>query len=183
MGTLRGLTGAFALTGRVVFCVRGSHQGAAQGRRQYRVMDRFLSHATNRIDAKGRVSVPSSFRAVLASRGIRELYCLQDFVFPAISCGGPDLLERYERQMAGLDPFSPEANRMSLLVHGGGVFMKLDTEGRLAVSDFIRAFTGITEEVTFVGRADHFQLWQPQAFHEAQAAARAERSFSGLRSG
>lgn len=146
-------------------------------------MDRFLSHATNRIDAKGRVSVPATFRAVLASRDIRELYCLQDFIFPAVSCGGPDLLERYERQLTGMDPFSPEANRMSLLVHGGGVFMKFDPEGRLMVTDFIRAFTGITEEVTFVGRADHFQLWQPQAFHEAQATARSERGFSAPRSG
>lgn len=146
-------------------------------------MDRFLSHATNRIDAKGRVSVPAPFRAVLVSRGIRELYGFQDFVFPAFSCGGVELLERYERQLAGMDPFSPEANRMSLLVHGGGVFMKLDSEGRLMVTDFIRSFTGITDEVTFVGRADHFQLWQTQAFHEAQAQARAERMPAGTRSG
>ncbi|MGV1769251.1 division/cell wall cluster transcriptional repressor MraZ [Agrobacterium vitis] len=135
-------------------------------------MNRFLSNATNRIDTKGRVSVPAAFRAVLVERGIQELYCFQDFTFPAISIGGPDLLERYERQIVGEDPFSPVANEMSLLVHGGGVFMRLDSEGRLMVTDFIRDFTGITSEVTFVGRSDHFQLWQPQAFHEAQAAAR-----------
>jgi MraZ protein len=138
-------------------------------------MNRFLSNATNRIDAKGRVSVPASFRSVLAERGIQEVYCLQDFVYPAISVGGPDLLDRYERQIAASDPFSPEANRMSLLVHGGGVFMRLDAEGRLMVTDFIRDFTGISSEVTFVGRSDHFQLWQPQAFFEAQAAAREGR--------
>jgi MraZ protein len=144
-------------------------------------MGRFLSNVTNRIDAKGRVSVPSLFRSVLAERGIQELYCLQDFAFPAISIGGPDLLERYERQIALMDAFSPEANAMSLLVHGGGVFMKLDAEGRLMVTDFIREFTGVTTDVTFVGRADHFQLWQPQAFHEAQAAARTGRGFSAVR--
>ena len=49
---------------------------------------------------------------------------------------------------------------MSLLIHGGGVFMKLDSEGRLPVTDFIRDYTGITTDVTFVGRADHFQLWR-----------------------
>lgn len=144
-------------------------------------MGRFLSNVTNRIDAKGRVSVPSAFRSVLAQRDIQELYCLQDFAFPAISIGGPDLLDRYERQIASMDAFSPEANAMSLLVHGGGVFMKLDGEGRLMVTDFIRDFTGITTEVTFVGRADHFQLWQPEAFHEAQTAARAGRGFSAVR--
>lgn len=145
-------------------------------------MNRFLSNATNRIDAKGRVSVPAPFRAVLAQRDVQDLYCIQDFVFPAISVGGPDLLERYERQIAQEDPFSPVANEMSLLVHGGGVFMKLDAEGRLMVTDFIRDFTGISSEVAFVGRSDHFQLWRPQAFSEAQAAAREERRLRGLRS-
>ncbi|MCV3736811.1 division/cell wall cluster transcriptional repressor MraZ [Rhizobium sp. TRM96647] len=143
-------------------------------------MNRFLSNATNRVDAKGRVSVPSSFRAVLAQRDIRELYCFQDFVFPAISIGGPDLLDRFERQIASEDPFSPAANQMSLLIHGGGVFMKLDSEGRLMVTDFIRDFTGISAEVTFVGRADHFQLWAPQTFEAVQAAARTERRLRGL---
>ncbi|MBW8319427.1 MAG: division/cell wall cluster transcriptional repressor MraZ, partial [Rhizobium sp.] len=112
-------------------------------------MNRFLSSAINRIDAKGRVSVPAVFRAVLAQRDIQELYCIQDFVFPAISIGGPDLLERYERQISAEDPFAREGNEMSLLVHGGGVFMKLDAEGRLMVTDFIRDFTGITAEVCF----------------------------------
>lgn len=143
-------------------------------------MNRFLSNATNRIDAKGRVSVPSTFRAVLAQRDIRELYCFQDFVFPAISIGGPDLLDRFEWQIASEDPFSPAANQMSLLIHGGGVFMKLDSEGRLMVTDFIRDFTGISAEVTFVGRADHFQLWAPQTFEAVQAAARTERRLRGL---
>ncbi|MCA1491647.1 division/cell wall cluster transcriptional repressor MraZ [Sinorhizobium alkalisoli] len=144
-------------------------------------MNRFLSHATNRIDAKGRVSVPSAFRAVLSEAGVRELYCFQDFVFPAISVGGPELLERFERQMAAEDPFSDAANQMSLLVHGGGIFLKLDPEGRLMITDFIRDFTGIATEVAFVGRGDHFQLWEPQAFARAQAEAREGRTQRGLR--
>lgn len=143
-----------------------------QGSRPYRVMNRFLSHATNRIDTKGRVSVPASFRTVLQERNVQDLYGFQDFMFPAISIGGPDLMQRYEQQLSSLDAFSPEAHQMSLLIHGGGIFMKLDQEGRLMVTDFIRSFTGITTDVTFVGRADYFQLWQPDAFQEAQREAR-----------
>ena len=146
-------------------------------------MGRFLSHATNRIDSKGRVSVPAAFRSVMAQSNIQDLYCFQDFVFPAISVGGSELLERFERQIAAGDPFSPEANEMSLLIHGGGVFMKLDSEGRLPVTDFIRDYTGITTDVTFVGRADHFQLWAPQTFEATQAAAREEFRMRGLGSG
>lgn len=137
-------------------------------------MIRFLSNSVKRIDAKGRVSVPAAFRSVLSGEGVQELYCFQDFVFPAISVGGPQLLARFERQIDAVDPFSSEANQMSLLIHGGGVFTRLDQEGRLMVTDFIRDFTGITDQVAFVGRGEFFQLWQPEAFEEMQKAARTE---------
>lgn len=145
-------------------------------------MNRFLSNATNRIDSKGRVSVPAAFRVVLARLDAQELYCLQDFVFPAISVGGPELLDRYEKQIEALDPFSEEANRLSLLIHGGGVFMKLDGEGRLAMTDFIRSYTGITDEATFVGRGQYFQLWEPKAFEQTASVARRERTGGGAQS-
>ena len=143
-------------------------------------MSRFLSSATNRIDAKGRVSVPATFRNVLASLGVEDLYCFQDFHFPAINVGGPDMLARFERQLDGLDPFSLEANRISLIVHGGGMFMRLDAEGRLSVTDFIRSHTGVVGEITFVGRSDYFQLWRPEDFSAAQRAAREELGKRGL---
>ena len=76
-------------------------------------MNRFLSNATNRIDAKGRVSVPSMFRAVLARSDVDELYAWQDFVFPAVSMAGPEVLERFERMIGSQGPFSAEANKMS----------------------------------------------------------------------
>jgi MraZ protein len=142
-------------------------------------MNRFLSNATNKIDAKGRVSVPASFRTVLTRLDIQELYAIQDFVFPAITIGGPDLLDRYERSIVGADPFSPDANDMSLLIHGGGVFAKLDGEGRLMVSEFMKDYTGISDQVTFVGRSDHFQLWDPARYEEKRREALSRRLAGG----
>ncbi|WP_419910120.1 division/cell wall cluster transcriptional repressor MraZ [Hoeflea sp.] len=138
-------------------------------------MNRFLSNATNKIDAKGRVSVPAQFRNVLTRLDIQELYAIQDFIYPAVTVGGPDLLDRYERQIDEGDPFSVDANDMSLLIHGGGVFLKLDGEGRLMVSDFIRDYTGISDQVTFVGRSDHFQLWDPVRYEEKRQEALSRR--------
>ena len=145
-------------------------------------MNRFLSQVTKKVDAKGRVSVPSAFRTVLTRLDIRDLYVFQDFVFPAISIAGPEVLERFERHIDQGDPFSMEANKMSLLIHGGGVFMKLDGEGRLAVTDFIRDFAGITNQVTFVGRGDYFQLWEPSALTRMQDETRRERMEQSVRS-
>lgn len=145
-------------------------------------MNRFLSQVTKKVDTKGRVSVPSVFRNVLMRLDIDELYVFQDFIFPAISVAGPEILERFERHIEQGDPFSMEANKMSLLIHGGGLFMKLDGEGRLAMTDFIRDFTGIEDHVTFVGRGDHFQIWEPSALSRMQDEARQERIDKNIRS-
>ena len=142
-------------------------------------VDRFLSNAVNRIDSKGRVSVPALFRNVLQRRGLGELYALQAIDMPAIDAGGMDLLERYEQRLAQDDPFLRSSDDMSIFCHGDGAFLKPDGEGRISVTDFIREHTGITDEVAFVGRGHFFQMWEPERFRafreDVRARLRAQR--------
>lgn len=124
-------------------------------------MDRFLSSSVNRIDAKGRVSVPAHFRSVVQKRGYTELYALRCLDQPAMDVGGLDLLDRYEQRIAQEDPFLQTADDMSFFCHGDGAFLKLDQDGRITMTDFIREHTGIGQEVAFVGRGQFFQIWEP----------------------
>jgi MraZ protein len=147
----------------------------------HRMMDRFLSNAVNKIDAKGRVSVPAHFRTVLQKRGFSELYALRALEARAMDVGGLDLLDRYEQRIAQEDPFLGTGDDMSFFVHGDGTFLKLDQDGRITMSDFIRDHTGITTEAVFVGRGAFFQIWEPGRFMEHGKAVR-ERLL-GLRQG
>lgn len=141
-------------------------------------MDRFLSSATNRIDAKGRVSVPAHFRSIVQKRGYTELYALRSLDTPSLDVGGPDLLDSYEKRIAQEDPFLQTAEDMSLLYYADGAFLKLDQDGRITVTDFIREYTGITADVTFAGRGHFFQIWEPARFEKhAQEARDRLRSF------
>jgi MraZ protein len=135
-------------------------------------MDRFLSSAVNRVDAKGRVSVPAHFRAVLQKRGHADLYALRSLDVAALDVGGMDLLERYEQRIALEDPFLQTADDMSFFCHGDGAFLKVDQDGRITVNDFIREHTGITADVAFVGRGHFFQIWEPQKLEAYRAEAR-----------
>jgi MraZ protein len=136
-------------------------------------MDRFLSNAVNRIDAKGRVSVPAHFRSVVQKRGYSELYALRALDIPALDVGGLDLLDRYEERIAQEDPFLQTADDMSFFIHGDGAFLKLDQDGRITVNDFIREHTGISTDVAFVGRGNFFQIWEPEHLKAYGAEARA----------
>lgn len=136
-------------------------------------MDRFLSSSVNRIDAKGRVSIPAHFRAVLQKRGYSELYALRALDIPALDVGGLDLLNRYEERIAREDPFLQTADDMSIFVHGDGSFLKLDQDGRITVSEFVREHTGISSEVAFLGRGNFFQIWEPERLRTHVADVRA----------
>ncbi|MBZ0163066.1 MAG: division/cell wall cluster transcriptional repressor MraZ [Notoacmeibacter sp.] len=136
-------------------------------------MDRFLSNGVNRIDAKGRVSVPAHFRAVLQKRGYQELYALRTLDMPAMDVGGLDLLDRYEERIGLEDPFLQTADDMSFFAHGDGAFLKLDGEGRITMTDFIREHTGIETQVAFVGRGRFFQMWEPDRFAAYREQVRA----------
>lgn len=148
-------------------------------------MDRFLSSAVNRIDAKGRVSVPAHFRSVVQKRGYTELYALRCLDVAALDVGGLDLLDRYEQRIALEDPFLQTADDMSFFCHGDSSFLKLDQDGRIGVSDFIREHTGITSEVAFLGRGNFFQIWEPGrlAAYGAQARARLLQLRQGTKPG
>ncbi len=135
-------------------------------------MDRFLSSSVNRIDAKGRVSVPAHFRSVVQKRGYTELYALRCLDQPAMDVGGLDLLDRYEQRIAQEDPFLQTADDMSFFCHGDGAFLKLDQDGRITMTDFIREHTGIGQEVAFVGRGQFFQIWEPGRLAEHGAKVR-----------
>jgi MraZ protein len=139
-------------------------------------MNRFLSSAVNRIDSKGRVSVPAHFRSVVQQRGYSELYAIRQLDVPALDVGGLDLLDRYEARISLEDPFLQTADDMSFFVHGDGAFLKLDQDGRITVTDFIRDHTGITTEVAFVGRGQFFQMWEPAALADYGAQVRARLS-------
>lgn len=136
-------------------------------------MDRFLSNAVNRIDAKGRVSVPASFRAIVQKHGYTELYATRQLDVPALEVGGPDRLKLFEERLAKEDPFLQAADDLAYYYYGDGAFLKLDQDGRITVTDFIREHTGITTEVAFVGKGLVFQMWEPERFRAYGAEVRA----------
>ena len=137
-------------------------------------MDRFVSHYMLRVDAKGRVSVPAPFRAVLARDGFDGLYCYPAPDRPALDAGGSALLKEIEALMAGLPPYSEEREQFSLALYGTSATLKIDGEGRVQLTDSLKAHAAIADTVSFVGLGHKFQIWEPGRFRNAFAEATAK---------
>ncbi len=134
-------------------------------------MDRFVSHYVLRLDAKGRVSVPASFRAVLARDGFDGLYCYPALDRPALDAGGNALLAEIETLIAGFAPYSDQREQFSLALCGTSETLKIDGEGRVVLTDTLKAHAGITNAATFVGLGHKFRIWEPSRFRAELAEA------------
>jgi len=134
-------------------------------------MDRFVSHYLLRLDAKGRVSVPAQFRAVLARDGFDGLYCYPALDRPALDAGGNALLADIEAVIAGFSPYSEEREQFSLALHGTSETLKIDGEGRVVLTDTLKAHADISDAAAFVGLGHKFQIWEPNRFRAELAEA------------
>src|SRR5258707_4237067 len=114
-------------------------------------MDRFVSNFTVRLDAKGRVSIPASYRAVLARDGFEGLYCYPAMDQPAVDAGGNALLGEIEALTTAYPPYSDERDAFELALYGTSETLKIDGEGRVILSDALKDHAGITEAIAFVG--------------------------------
>jgi MraZ protein len=134
-------------------------------------MGRFVSNVTLRLDSKGRVSIPASFRSVLARDGFDGLYCYPALDRPAIDAGGNALMAEIEAVIARYAPFSDEREQFAVALYGTSETLKIDGEGRVVLSDSLKRHAGITEAVTFVGLGHKFQIWEPGRFQSELAEA------------
>jgi transcriptional regulator MraZ len=134
-------------------------------------MNRFVANFTLRLDSKGRVSIPGSFRAVLARDGFEGLYCYPALDHPAIDAGGSALLGEIEALIGRYAPFSDQRERLALALYGTSETLKIDGEGRAVLSENLRRHAGIAETVAFVGLGNKFQIWEPGRFQNELAEA------------
>ncbi|HEY2758125.1 MAG TPA: division/cell wall cluster transcriptional repressor MraZ [Pseudolabrys sp.] len=134
-------------------------------------MNRFVSNITLRLDSKGRVSIPASFRTVLGRDGFDGLYCYPALDRPAIDAGGNALMSEIEALIERFTPFSEEREQFALALYGTSETLKVDGEGRVVLSETLKRHAGITDAVTFVGLGHKFQIWEPGRFHNELAEA------------
>lgn len=133
----------------------------------------FLSTFVNRIDKKGRTSVPATFRAALAAQAFQGIIAYRSFTNACVEGCGMDFMERLSDGAQSFDAFSAEQEDLSALIFADARQLPWDPEGRINLPEDILAHAGISEAVAFVGKGQTFQIWQPEAYKAVEADIRA----------
>ena len=128
-------------------------------------MTLFLSTYINRIDKKGRTSIPSSFRSVLEQNGLKGLICYPSPTLNSIEGCTFNRIKKLSDAIDSLGPFSEERSTFSSSILADSHQIEYDSEGRAILPAELLSSIGIIDEVAFVGMGETFQMWMPEIYN------------------
>lgn len=123
----------------------------------------FVGRYANRIDKKGRVSVPKPFRDAFEGQAFNGVFVYPLFKFNACEACGEDFMTRLSDSLEDLPMFSDEQDDLSVILESAHR-LPFDPEGRIALPPEILKATGVTSQALFVGRGRRFHIWEPKAY-------------------
>ena len=132
----------------------------------------FLSSYENKLDKKGRVSVPASFRSHLSSLGYNGFVTYPSFNHDALEACSQDRIERLSSIIDSLNPFEEKRDFFATSVLSESVSLQFDSEGRVLISEKLLSHAKIRNNILFVGLGKTFQIWEPKTFDKFKAVAR-----------
>ena len=132
----------------------------------------FLDTVTNKVDAKGRVSLPSDYRAILKNLST-DVVCYRSLTSPCIEGCTEDLLEKLAANMeSSMDFFSNEQDELTNLIFGDAKRFPFDSTGRIVLSEKLLKHAQISDTAVFIGKGRKFQIWSPKNWEKEEQRIR-----------
>lgn len=135
-------------------------------------MSIFLSKFINKIDKKGRVSVPANYRSVLSNEEFNGIVVYPSFRNNCIEACSMSRLMQIGQIIQNLDPYSEERDAFETVVLGGSIQLQFDNEGRVLLPSNLIEEAKIEDSACFVGKGLVFEIWNPEKFEEYQISAK-----------
>ena len=117
----------------------------------------FLSSYENKIDKKGRVSVPATFRSHLSSMGYNGFISYPSFNHSALEACSQDRIEKLSNTIDSLNPFEEKRDFFATSILSESENLQFDTEGRVSLTEKLLKHAMIKTNVLFVGLGKTFQ--------------------------
>ena len=132
----------------------------------------FLSTYENKLDKKGRVSVPASYRSYLSNIGYNGIICYPSFNNLCIEAWPQDRIEKISNAIDSLNPFEEKKDYFATSILSESVNLQFDSEGRILLTAKLLKHAKIKTSMVFVGQGKTFQIWEPTLFEKFKVTAR-----------
>ena len=134
-------------------------------------MSLFLSSYENRLDTKGRISVPASFRTAVLNENFAGVVLFRSFTHNCIEGVSMSRMEQIATATDKIGLFDSNLDDLTAMLFADARPLTFDVTGRVVIPADMLEHAGITDVALFVGRGNSFQIWNPEEFKKTQAQA------------
>ena len=131
-------------------------------------MGLFLSCYENRLDTKGRISVPAAFRSSLNNENFAGVVLYRSFTNNCIEGLSMSRMEKIANATDKMGIFDGDLDNISALVFADARPLAFDVTGRIIIPSDLLKHANISDKALFVGRGNSFQIWNPSDFEKIQ---------------
>ena len=131
-------------------------------------MGLFLSCYENRLDSKGRISVPAAFRSSVNNESFAGVVLYRSFVHNCIEGLSMSRMEKMANATDKIGMFNQELDDLTAMVFADARPLQFDVTGRIIIPSDLLKHANIKDKALFVGRGNGFQIWNPEDFEKAQ---------------
>ena len=132
----------------------------------------FLSTYENKLDKKGRVSVPASFRSYLSNLGYNGIVCYPSFNHECVEAWSQDRIEKITNTIDSLNPFDENKDYFATSILSESINLQFDSEGRILLTQKLLKHAKIKNSMLFVGQGKTFQILEPKSFEKFKVKAK-----------
>ena len=132
----------------------------------------FSSTYENKLDKKGTVSVPASYRSYLSNLGYNGVICYPSFNNHSIEAWPQDRIEKISKTIDSLSPFEEKRDFFATSILSESINLQFDTEGRISLTSQLLKHAKIRNSMLFVGQGKTFQIWEPTIFEKFRVSAK-----------
>lgn len=136
-------------------------------------MPLFLSTYVNKVDKKGRISVPATFRATLVGQSFQGVVLFKATNHPCLEGFDFATMEELSQRLDHFDLFSDQQDDLATAIFAESVQCPFDGEGRINIPQHLLDYAGINDGAAFVGLGRKFQIWDVEKFEARKTDARA----------
>lgn len=129
----------------------------------------FIGEYQHNIDEKGRLAIPTKFRADLSKGAVvtRGLdHCL--FVYPMKQWN------EVAQKLVQLPISQSKSRAFARLMLAGAMDVSVDKQGRVVLPEYLREYAGMKKKVVLAGLYDRLEIWDEAAWEKYKTATEKE---------
>ncbi|MEM9968933.1 MAG: division/cell wall cluster transcriptional repressor MraZ [Pseudomonadota bacterium] len=139
---------------------------------------RFRGESHHKVDAKGRVSIPASFRRVLeagdpnwkSGENPELVIVYGDHRRDYLECYTIEAINEVDAKIDALPRGAMERKMLQRLFHGQSHTTNVDETGRLVLPAKLRQKIALESEAFFIAAGDTFQIWKTETYEATERA-------------